>query len=75
MRTVMNRSAPSSTDRFRKMAAARADGEPLAYLLGYRDFWTLRLRVNRDVLIPRRETEHLVEWANECITGRCPAGT
>ena len=47
---------PGSIDRFRKMAAARADGEPLAYLLGYRDFWTLRLRVNRDVLIPRRET-------------------
>jgi release factor glutamine methyltransferase len=59
---------PGNIDRFRKMAAARADGEPLAYLLGYRDFWTLRLRVNRDVLIPRRETEHLVEWANECIT-------
>ena len=36
-------------------------------LLGYRDFWTLRLAVSRDVLIPRRETEHLVEWELECI--------
>ena len=35
--------------------------------LGYRDFRTLRLSVNQHVLIPRRETEHLVEWAIECI--------
>jgi release factor glutamine methyltransferase len=55
-------------DRFRQGVAARAAGKPLAYVLGYRDFWTLRLRVNSDVLIPRRETEHLVEWADECIT-------
>ena len=36
-------------------------------MLGYRDFRSLRLGVNRHVLIPRRETEHLVEWAIECI--------
>lgn len=54
-------------DCFREGVAARAAGKPLAYLLGYRDFWTLRLRVNSDVLIPRRETEHLVEWADECM--------
>lgn len=52
---------------FLTQAEVRAKGEPLAYLLGYRDFWTLRLAVSRDVLIPRRETEHLVEWALECI--------
>ena len=54
-------------DMFLTQADVRAQGEPLAYLLGYRDFWTLRLAVSRDVLIPRRETEHLVEWALECI--------
>ena len=48
-------------------AEARQNGEPLAYLLGYRDFRSLRLAVNRHVLIPRRETEHLVEWAIERI--------
>ena len=54
-------------DLFLTHANARASGEPLAYVLGYRDFWTLRLAVNQHVLIPRRETEHLVEWAIECI--------
>ena len=48
-------------------ARARATGEPLAYLMGYRDFWSLRLIVDQHVLIPRRETEHLVEWALECL--------
>ena len=52
---------------FTNHVEARQNGEPLAYLLGYRDFRSLRLGVNRDVLIPRRETEHLVEWAIECI--------
>lgn len=52
---------------FERLVEARRGGEPLAYLIGYRDFRTLRLRVNHHVLIPRRETEHLVEWAIECI--------
>ena len=52
---------------FANHAQARQDGEPLAYLLGYRDFRSLRLGVNRHVLIPRRETEHLVEWAIEYV--------
>lgn len=58
---------PTDIHRFRTGVEALISGEPLAYLLGYRDFWTLRLRVTPDVLIPRRETEHLVEWANQCI--------
>ena len=52
---------------FTDHAEARQNGEPLAYLLGYRDFRSLRLSVNRHVLIPRRETEHLVEWTIERI--------
>jgi len=52
---------------FTDHAEARQSGEPLAYVLGYRDFRSLRLGVNRHVLIPRRETEHLVEWAIERI--------
>ncbi len=39
----------------------RAQGEPLAYITGVREFWTLELRVTRDVLVPRPETELLVE--------------
>ena len=59
--------SPDDEAAFMTQARARANGEPLAYLMGYRDFWTLRLAVDRHVLIPRRETEHLVEWALECI--------
>jgi release factor glutamine methyltransferase len=41
----------------------RARGEPLAYLTGIREFWSLPLRVSRAVLVPRPETELLVERA------------
>ena len=40
-----------------------ADGEPLAYLLGEQEFHGLRLRVTPDVLVPRPDTETLVDWA------------
>ena len=38
-------------------------GEPLAYILGYKDFYSMRLRVDVRVLIPRADTEVLVDWA------------
>lgn len=41
--------------------ARRAQGEPLAYIVGHQEFWSLRLNVTRDTLIPRPETEFLVE--------------
>lgn len=49
--------------RFRALLDRRAGGEPVAYLVGEREFWSLRLRVSPDVLIPRPETELLVEAA------------
>jgi release factor glutamine methyltransferase len=48
---------------FTRLIDRRASGEPLAYIVGYRDFWTLRLTVDRRVLVPRPETELLVERA------------
>ena len=50
---------------FRELLTRRRAGEPLAYILGERDFWSLTLGVNDETLIPRPETETLVSWARE----------
>jgi release factor glutamine methyltransferase len=55
--------SPAEAARFRQLLARRADGEPLAYLTGRREFWSLDLVVSPDVLVPRPETELLVERA------------
>lgn len=49
--------------RFDTLVARRAAGEPVAYLTGRRGFWTFDLQVSPDTLIPRPETELLVELA------------
>lgn len=61
--------------RFRALVARRADHEPLQHLLGYEDFRGLRLRVTPDVLIPRPETEGLVEWALELLNASSSNGS
>jgi release factor glutamine methyltransferase len=50
-------------ERFQELAARRRNGEPVAYLTGHREFWSLDLQVTSAVLIPRPETELLVEQA------------
>jgi release factor glutamine methyltransferase len=50
-------------EAFHRLIRQRQQGTPIAYLLGYRDFWTLTLKVTPDTLIPRPETELLVETA------------
>jgi release factor glutamine methyltransferase len=49
--------------KFRDWVKRHAAGEPVAYLVGYREFYSLRFEVNSAVLIPRPETEHLVVLA------------
>ena len=49
--------------KFAALVARRAAGEPLAYVVGYREFWSLSLRITPAVLVPRPETELLVERA------------
>lgn len=51
--------------RFAALVAARADGQPIAYLTGEREFWGLPLTTSRHTLIPRPDTETLVEAALE----------
>ena len=50
-------------DSFEAFIMRRKAGEPVAYLLGKQDFWTFTLKVTPATLIPRPETEHLVEFA------------
>lgn len=47
------------------LLAKRIAGQPIAHLVGERDFWSLTLEVNASTLIPRPDTETLVEWALE----------
>ncbi|HLY52344.1 MAG TPA: peptide chain release factor N(5)-glutamine methyltransferase [Steroidobacteraceae bacterium] len=55
--------AEAQAAAYRRLLARRAAGEPLAYLTGRREFWSLELAVTSAVLIPRPETEILVERA------------
>lgn len=48
---------------FSLLLARRAKREPLAYIVGYKEFWSMNIRVDRHVLIPRPETEILVQEA------------
>jgi release factor glutamine methyltransferase len=52
-----------ATDRYESYVTRRAHGEPVAYVLGEKEFWSLPLEVTPDVLIPRPETELVVELA------------
>ena len=52
---------PAERKRFGELVERRAGGEPLAWITGRREFWSLDLEVDRSTLVPRPETERLVE--------------
>ena len=54
-------------DRVTPMVARRMQGMPVAYITGIREFWSMPIRVTPDVLIPRPETELLVEAALDVL--------
>ncbi|MDW8281344.1 MAG: HemK/PrmC family methyltransferase [Myxococcales bacterium] len=56
--------------RYRELVRRRMAGEPVAYLTGEREFWSLPLRVSPAVLVPRPETETLVEVALRLLDRR-----
>jgi len=60
----------AETDRDRELVMARGGGRPVAYILGRAHFRDLTLRVDERVLVPRPETEHLVEEALSFLRGR-----
>ncbi len=61
----------ADVDAYGHLVARRARGEPIAYLSGSREFWSLSLEITADVLVPRPDTECLVERALELL----PAGS
>jgi release factor glutamine methyltransferase len=64
-----------AAQHFHALSLRRAAGEPLAYLVGSKEFFGLKLQVDARVLVPRPDTETLVEWALEQLAGAgMPAG-
>jgi release factor glutamine methyltransferase len=55
--------APRVTQAFNALVQRRQQGEPVAYLTGRKEFFGLELHVDKRVLVPRPDTETLVEWA------------
>lgn len=53
--------ADSQEDNFLHLVERRCRKEPLAYIVGFREFWSLEFKVNSKVLIPRPETEGMIE--------------
>jgi release factor glutamine methyltransferase len=62
--------ASSDVTRYFKLIARRAAGEPTQHLTGKQEFWGLKFEVTPDVLIPRPETEHLIEVALDRLAVR-----
>ena len=62
---------PAERRRFGKLVERRAAGEPLAWLTGRREFWSLDFEVDRSTLVPRPETERLVEAVLAAVEEMC----
>ena len=65
---------PATQTALRTTVQRRLGGEPLAYITGHKEFFGLDLQVDARVLVPRPDTETLVEWALEVLTD-APAAT
>jgi release factor glutamine methyltransferase len=61
---------PAAAQKYFDLVARRAAGEPTQYLTGKQEFWGLEFEVNPSVLIPRPETEHVIEVALERLGAR-----
>jgi release factor glutamine methyltransferase len=69
--TAANRAlASDESKRLDDLARRRLAGEPVARLLGYKEFWGLRLRLSAATLVPRPDTETVVELALEILRAR-----
>jgi len=60
----------ATTELFFQLIAERATGKPTQYITGHQEFWGLDFEVTPDVLIPRPETEHVVETVLDLVARR-----
>lgn len=65
--------APACIHAFNQLLEKRKNGEPIAYLTGQKEFWSLMLHVTQDTLIPRPETEMLVELTLDLLKDKADA--
>jgi len=65
--------SPAILKKFDAMVARREEREPIAYIIGRKEFYSLDFEVTPAVLIPRPETEFVVSAALECIAGKANA--
>ncbi len=70
MRDLTLYAAPDFADRVREMTRRRLEGEPVAYITGGWEFYGVPLEITRDVLIPRPDTEVIVEAAIALFAGK-----
>ena len=76
VRLYMNFDRPLHPDElasYRQLIQRRLAGEPMAYLTGEQEFWSLSFRVTPDVLIPRRDTEIAIEVVLDAVPDRAAA--
>src|SRR5205807_2797770 len=64
---------PEEDQRYSQVVSERASGKPSQYIIGHQEFWGLDFLVSPAVLIPRPETEHLIEAVLELVPDRASA--
>lgn len=64
--------APEQVAQYKYAISERCLGKPVAYIIGYKDFWDLRLKVSPATLIPRADTEVAIEQVLELYEGTSP---
>ncbi len=60
---------PTQVQRFQQFLTRRVEGEPIAYIIGEKEFWSLPIKVSPATLVPRAETELLVELILDHLDG------
>lgn len=59
--------------QYEQLIEQRYQGQPIAYIVGYKEFWSLKLKVNNAVLVPRADTETLIEVCLDVIDETKPS--